>query len=110
MGDVTETCADMPSVIVQGALARLVEGSGSRCEANVKQRVSPLAPRAGQRNLTQLVAETRERDEPIGVAQWETKIVEKLPAELKGSLPTVEEIEAELAPAWRADRPKRGKR
>ncbi len=34
---------------------------------------------------------------PIGVAGWETKLVEKLPAALKGSLPTVEEIEAELS-------------
>ncbi len=34
---------------------------------------------------------------PIGVAGWETKIVEKLPENLKGSLPTVEEIEAELS-------------
>jgi hypothetical protein len=34
---------------------------------------------------------------PIGVAEWETKIVETLPDNLKGSLPTVEEIEAELA-------------
>ena len=33
---------------------------------------------------------------PIGVAEWETEIVKKLPEELKGSLPTVEEIEAEL--------------
>lgn len=33
---------------------------------------------------------------PIGVAEWETRIVETLPDDLKGSLPTVEEIEAEL--------------
>ena len=33
---------------------------------------------------------------PIGVAGWETRLVEKLPKELKGSLPTVEEFEAEL--------------
>lgn len=33
---------------------------------------------------------------PIGVAQWTTKLVEKLPKALAGSLPTVEEIEAEL--------------
>jgi len=33
---------------------------------------------------------------PIGVAEWETKIVEQLPKELQGSLPTIEEIEAEL--------------
>ena len=34
---------------------------------------------------------------PIGVAKWETRLVESLPEDLKGSLPTVEEIEAELA-------------
>ena len=33
---------------------------------------------------------------PIGVAQWQTKLVESLPKNLKGSLPTVEEIEAGL--------------
>ena len=33
---------------------------------------------------------------PIGVAEWETRIFEELPPELEGSLPTVEEIEAEL--------------
>jgi predicted nuclease of restriction endonuclease-like (RecB) superfamily len=33
---------------------------------------------------------------PLGVAEWETAIVEKLPRELQASLPTVEEIEAEL--------------
>jgi hypothetical protein len=33
---------------------------------------------------------------PMGVAEWETKIRESLPEELKGSLPTIEEIEAEL--------------
>ncbi len=33
---------------------------------------------------------------PIGVAEWETKLVERLPDDLRGSLPTVEEIEAEL--------------
>jgi predicted nuclease of restriction endonuclease-like (RecB) superfamily len=34
---------------------------------------------------------------PIGVAEWETKLVERLPRSLRGSLPTVEEIEAELS-------------
>lgn len=34
---------------------------------------------------------------PIGVAQWETEIVKTLPSELEGVLPTVEQIEAELA-------------
>ena len=33
---------------------------------------------------------------PIGVAEWQTKLVKALPKELKGSLPTVQEIEKEL--------------
>jgi len=33
---------------------------------------------------------------PIGVAEWETKLVDKLPKALRGSLPTVEEIETEM--------------
>ncbi len=33
----------------------------------------------------------------IGVAQWERQITQSLPDNLKSSLPTVEEIEAELA-------------
>ncbi len=33
---------------------------------------------------------------PLGVAQWETQIVGTLPADLRSSLPTVEELEAEL--------------
>jgi hypothetical protein len=34
---------------------------------------------------------------PVGVAEWETSIVDALPRELQASLPTVDEIEAELA-------------
>lgn len=34
---------------------------------------------------------------PVGVGAWETELVEKLPKELEGSLPTIEQIEAELA-------------
>jgi predicted nuclease of restriction endonuclease-like (RecB) superfamily len=45
-----------------------------------------------------LVVEYALRDvhKPIGVAEWETRLVETLPEELKGSLPTVKELEAEL--------------
>jgi len=45
------------------------------------------------------VAEYALRDikKPIGVANWQTKLVETLPKELKGSLPTIEEIEKELS-------------
>ncbi len=49
------------------------------------------------RNRVQVEYALRDLKKPIGVAEWETTIVEKLPANLKGSLPTVEEIEAELA-------------
>lgn len=38
----------------------------------------------------------RNFNRPIGVAEYETKLVETLPKDLKSSLPTVEEIEAEL--------------
>lgn len=34
---------------------------------------------------------------PIGVAQWQREITRSLPEEFKSSLPTIEEIEAELA-------------
>jgi hypothetical protein len=33
---------------------------------------------------------------PIGVAEYETEIMKRLPKELKSSLPTIEELEAEL--------------
>ena len=33
---------------------------------------------------------------PISVAQWETELTQSLPDNLKGSLPSVEEIEAEF--------------
>jgi hypothetical protein len=55
------------------------------------------------RNRLQVEYALRDIRKPIGVAEWETRIVEHLPKNLKDSLPTVEEIEAELAP-------KRGKR
>lgn len=54
------------------------------------------------RNRVQVEYALRDIRKPIGVAQWETRIVEALPDELKGTLPTVEELEAELAkPAGR---------
>ncbi len=35
-------------------------------------------------------------DQSIAVAEWQTHLTESLPAELRGSLPSIEEIEAEL--------------
>ena len=45
-----------------------------------------------------LVVEYALRDlhKPIGVAEWETRLVEALPEDLRGSLPSVAELEAEL--------------
>ncbi|MFH0922343.1 MAG: PDDEXK nuclease domain-containing protein [Fibrobacterota bacterium] len=48
------------------------------------------------RNQMQVEYALRDIQKPIGVAGWETKLVEKLPGNFQGSLPTVEEIEAEL--------------
>ncbi len=50
------------------------------------------------RTKNTIVAEYALRDinKPIGVAGYEAQIVERLPKNLKSSLPTVEEIEAEL--------------
>lgn len=51
------------------------------------------------RSKNKLVVEYALRDlrKPIGVAQWETRIVRSLPDELKSSLPSIEEIENELS-------------
>ena len=51
------------------------------------------------RSKNKLVVEYALRgiDKPIGVAAWETQLVEVLPKDLEGSLPTIEQIEAELA-------------
>ena len=38
----------------------------------------------------------RDLAKPMGVADWETRLVEVLPDDLKGCLPTIEEIEAEF--------------
>jgi len=64
------------------------------------------------REKNKLVVEYALRDlrKPIGVAGWETKIVEKLPKALAGSLPSVEEIEAELSGAARGKTQARGRR
>jgi predicted nuclease of restriction endonuclease-like (RecB) superfamily len=58
------------------------------------------------REKNRLVVEYALRDlkKPIGVAGWETKLVAKLPKALAGSLPTIEEIEAELAGEGEGDR------
>jgi predicted nuclease of restriction endonuclease-like (RecB) superfamily len=51
------------------------------------------------RKKNRLVAEyaLRGLDQSIAVAAWQTQLTDSLPEELRGSLPTIEEIEAELA-------------
>lgn len=49
------------------------------------------------KNRIQVEYALRDIQKPIGVARWETQIVERLPERLEGSLPTVEELETELA-------------
>jgi hypothetical protein len=51
------------------------------------------------RERDRLIVEYALRDvkKPIGVAEWRTRLVESLPKKLQSSLPTVKQIEAELA-------------
>ncbi len=51
------------------------------------------------RDKNRLIAEYVLHDihKPIGVAGWKTRLVESLPQNLRGSLPTIEELEAELS-------------
>jgi len=51
------------------------------------------------RKKNKLVAEyaLRGLDQSIAVAAWQTQLTESLPEDLRGSLPSIEEIEAELA-------------
>lgn len=58
------------------------------------------------RSKNKLIVEyaLRGLEKPIGVAQWQTRIVKALPKEFKGILPTVEEIEAELVTPEREQR------
>jgi hypothetical protein len=57
-----------------------------------------------------LVAEyaLRGLDPSIAVAAWQTQLTESLPEELRGSLPTIEKIEAELAGDLPHESPQQG--
>jgi predicted nuclease of restriction endonuclease-like (RecB) superfamily len=51
------------------------------------------------RTRHRLIVEYALRDlaKPIGVAEWQTRLVQSLPEELRGSLPSIAELEAELS-------------
>lgn len=51
------------------------------------------------RNRLKIEYALRDVKKPIGVAEWQTRLVESLPKKLRGSLPTVEELERELGEA-----------
>ena len=38
----------------------------------------------------------RDLRKPIGVAEWRTRLIKSLPKRLQGSLPSIEQLEAEL--------------
>ena len=58
-----------------------------------------------------LIVEYALRDvkKPIGVAEWRTRLVESLPKKLQSSLPTIDQIEAELAGGLRPPAPPKKK-
>ncbi len=49
------------------------------------------------RNRLKIEYALRDVKAPIGVAEWQTRLVESLPKKLRGSLPTIADIERELA-------------
>ena len=69
-----------------------------RCFVVIELKAVPFEPELLCREKNKVVVEYALRDvaKPIGVAEWRTRIVESLPDDLQGSLPTVEELEAEL--------------
>lgn len=45
----------------------------------------------------------RDMGKPIGVSEWRTRLVASLPERLRGSLPTIEDLENELAKKYQED-------
>ena len=76
-------------------------GCGRKRSWSGRRFVQRAAAQMGTRRACPQGYTLRDVAKPIGVAGWETRLVESLPEELKGSLPTVEEIEAELGGAPR---------
>jgi predicted nuclease of restriction endonuclease-like (RecB) superfamily len=62
------------------------------------------------RTKNKLVAEyaLRGLDQSVAVAQWQTQLTESLPPDLRSSLPSIQEIEAELSPALPPKKPTTG--
>lgn len=65
------------------------------CHPDDKPTIGLLLVRTKNRVLVEYALEGSRQ--PISVAQWETRLTRDLPEALRGSLPTIEELEAELA-------------
>lgn len=65
------------------------------CHPDDKPTVGLLLVREKNRVLVECALGDTKR--PITVAEWETKLTQSLPDNLKDSLPGIEEIEAELS-------------
>ena len=64
------------------------------CHPSDKPTLGLLLVREKNRVLVEYALSGNKR--PISVAEWETKLTQSLPDNLRGSLPTIEEIQAEL--------------
>lgn len=58
------------------------------------------------RNKLKIEYALRDVRKPIGVAEWQTRLVESLPKKLRGSLPTVAELERELGKSSTSEKEK----
>jgi predicted nuclease of restriction endonuclease-like (RecB) superfamily len=65
------------------------------CQPEDKPTLGLLLVREKNRVLVEYALGDNKR--PISVAEWETQLTQSLPDNLKGSLPSIEEIEAELS-------------
>lgn len=65
------------------------------CHPDDKPTIGLLLVREKNRVLVEYALGDTKR--PITVAEWETRLTQSLPENLKGSLPSIEEIEAELS-------------
>ena len=65
------------------------------CHPDDKPTLGLLLVREKNRVLVEYALGDTKR--PISVAEWETQLTQSLPDNLKGSLPSIEEIEAELS-------------
>ncbi len=72
---------------------KTLEHGWSRAVLTV-QIESRLHERSGNRVKVEYAL--REVKKPIGVAEWQTRLVDSLPKKLRGSLPTIADIEREL--------------